>query len=350
LARFPEHWLRISPLSALLIPVAWAFAAAVSARRALYRAGVLESRRVRVPVIVVGNLIVGGAGKTPLVLALAARLRESGYRPGIVSRGYRGTRTEPGVVGVDDDPRAAGDEAVLLAQRSGCPVWTARDRAEAALRLLETTPGCDVIISDDGLQHYRLARDVEIAVEDERGLGNRLMLPAGPLREPATRRTDAVVINGRMHAGQREDKERKQERSQGAFHMALEPDGFYPIGETADGAVAIASEDLAGRRLHAVAGIGNPDRFFHLLSKMGLRFTPHAFPDHHRFTAQDLDFPECDAVLMTEKDAVKCARFAGREPDAPPLYALRVRARLDPAFYDFILTRLRRAHDGRATP
>jgi tetraacyldisaccharide 4'-kinase len=338
---FPAHWLRVTPLSVVLLPVSWLFAAATAARRALYRAGLLETRRVPVPVIVVGNLVVGGAGKTPLVLDLVARLIEAGHNPGIVSRGYggtaRGTAKEATPVHAQSDPAVHGDEPVLLAQRSGAPVWIGRDRAQAAAMLLRAHPECDVIVSDDGLQHYRLARDIEIAVEDDRGHGNGLLLPAGPLREAAGRRVDALVINGEIGARRRAPIE-----SGGGpvFRMTLEPDGFYGLH---DRKRPVPKEDLAGKRLHAVAGIGNPERFFRLLDDMGLRAHEHTFPDHHRFSASDLEFSDCDAVLMTEKDAVKCERFARGD-----LYALRVRAKLDPSFHEFVLTRLRRAHDGRA--
>ncbi|MGH8681616.1 MAG: tetraacyldisaccharide 4'-kinase, partial [Burkholderiales bacterium] len=206
------------------------------------------------------------------------------------------------------------------AERSGAPVWIGRDRAAAGRALLTAHPDCNVLVCDDGLQHYRLARDFEIAVEDERGSGNGLLLPAGPLREPASRPVDAVVLNGAPPRA-------------GAFAMRLEPAGFRRV---ADPGAAVAIGALRGKRLHAVAGIGNPRRFFATLEALGLAFTPHAFPDHHPFAARDLEYPDCDAVVMTEKDAVKCRRFARAD-----LLALRVEARVDDRLADSIAARIR---------
>jgi tetraacyldisaccharide 4'-kinase len=279
----------------------------------------LSPARLRVPVIVIGNLTVGGTGKTPLILALARTLRSGGRRPGIISRGYGGADAGPGPVGAEDDAARVGDEPLLLAQRSGCPVWIGADRAAAGRALLAAHAECDVILCDDGLQHYGLHRDFEIAVEDERGFGNGLMLPAGPLREPASRRVDATVVNG-------------GESKPGAFRMRLRPTGFYRVGERP---APVARSDLSGRRLHAVAGIGNPERFFEELARMGLNFTAHPFPDHHRFRPADLEFADCDLVLMTEKDAVKCRRFGRHD-----LIAVPVDAEVDPALGDLILERI----------
>ena len=318
-ATFPErHWYRLSALSVALAPLSLLFRAAVGLRRAGYAAGVLRSHRLPVPVVVVGNRVVGGTGKTPLVLWLVEVLRSRGFRPGIVSRGYRGANEPPRRVLPGGDAAQFGDEPVLLAERSGAPVWIGRDRVAAARGLLAAQPDCDVLVCDDGLQHYALARDFEIAVEDERGHGNGLLLPAGPLREPAGRAVDAVVVNGSAGAG--------------AFAMQLAPDGFRRVcGNGPD--VPLAA--LRGRRLHAVAGIGNPGRFFATLQALGLEFVPHAFPDHHAWTARDLDFDACDFVLMTEKDAVKCRAF-GRDD----LVALRVQARVDPRLADLLSARI----------
>src|SRR5512134_354724 len=262
---FPErHWYRLSALSVALAPFGLAFRLVVGVRRAAFAAGILKSHRLPVPVVVVGNLVVGGTGKTPLVLWVVDALRSRGRRPGIVSRGYRGTNDPARPVPSRADPAHFGDEPVLLAERSGVPVWIGRDRVAAARGLLTAHPDCDVLVCDDGLQHYALARDVEIAVEDERGHGNGLLLPAGPLREPASRAVDAVVVNGPPRAG--------------AFEMRLVPAGFRRVG--GDGQ-EVPIEALRGKRLHAVAGIGNPPRFFATLRALGLAFVPHAFPDHH---------------------------------------------------------------------
>src|SRR5258706_14135635 len=207
-----RHWYRLSPVSVLLFPISLVFRLLVAFRRLLFRLGVLPSVRLKGPVIIVGNLAVGGTGKTPLVLALVEALRARGLRPGILSRGYGATEAGPRAVKRGDDAARAGDEPLLLAERSGCPVWIGADRVAAARALLAAHAGCDVVLCDDGLQHYRLQRDFEIAVEDERGLGNGLLLPAGPLREPPGRRVDATVMNGGA-AGP------------GAFAMRLVPAG-----------------------------------------------------------------------------------------------------------------------------
>jgi tetraacyldisaccharide 4'-kinase len=222
---------------------------------------------------------------------------------------------------------------LLLAERSGCPVWIGTDRAAAARALLAANPQCDVILCDDGLQHYGLARDFEIAVQDERGLGNGLLLPAGPLREPADRPVDAFVVNGEP-AGRRVDATAVNggESRTGAFRMRLKPVGLYRVDKPGS---SILQSELSGKKLHAVAGIGNPERFFTELAGRGLRFTAHRFPDHHPFRPQDLEFADCDLVLMTEKDAVKCRRFGRRD-----LIAVRVDADPDPALADLILERI----------
>lgn len=311
----PDHWLRITPLSVALWPLSLAYGAAVAARQALYRYGVLAGRALPVPVVVVGNLFLGGTGKTPLTLALAKDLRSAGRRPGIVCSGYGGRRHSPAEVLCGSDPLDAGDEAVLLALRSDCAVWSGRDRVAAARGLLAAHPGCDVILCDDGLQHYRLARDFEVEVMDERGHGNGLLLPAGPLREPASRTVDARVVNGACAPGS-------------GFAMTLEPAFVYRLDRPQQ---PVDLSLLPRHRLHAVAGTGNPQRFFDTLDRLGLKAVPHAFPDHHAFAAEELAFPGCDAVVMTEKDAVKCRRF-----DRTDLYALRVDAAVEPGFFDLV--------------
>jgi tetraacyldisaccharide 4'-kinase len=324
-----RHWYRLSWLSVALLPLAALFRLSSSLRRLAYKIAVLRSERLPVPVIVVGNITAGGTGKTPLTLWLCGILQEQGFRPGIVSRGYGG-RTSLLAVTADSDPAAAGDEPVLLARRSRCPVWIGRDRVAAARALLAASPECDVIVCDDGLQHYRLQRDVEIVVLDgSRGLGNGLPLPAGPLRDGAARlrSVDAVVINGPGDPGL---------RTAPRFDMSLEGNRFHNLLNP--GHTASASE-FQGRRLHAVAGIGNPSRFFGHLQRLGLSFTAHAFPDHHPFSPADLDFENADEVIMTEKDAIKCQRFA-RENQ----WALPVDAAVDPELGQLILTRLKTRH------
>lgn len=330
MAWLERHWQHTTLFGLLLYPLSVVFRAVVALRRLLYSSGALRAVRLPVPVIVVGNITVGGTGKTPVVLWLVNFLRERGRRPGIVSRGYGGKTAAPAAVNAASDPAACGDEPVLLAQRSGAPVWIGADRAAAAAALLAAHPECDAIVSDDGLQHYRLARDVEIAVVDgARGLGNGHFLPAGPLREPSTRLAgvDAIIVNvsETTNIG-------CQASAPPAFAMALQNRGFYNLLNPQHTA---AAEHFQYRQVHAVAGIGNPQRFFTQLQRLGLAFTAHPFPDHHAYRAADLAFAGADFVIMTEKDAVKCRSFA-----AELHWALRVDAEIDPAFGELVLAKL----------
>jgi tetraacyldisaccharide 4'-kinase len=324
-----RHWQRITALSVMLCPVSLVFRAAAAVRRFAYCAGFIRRERLPVPVVIVGNISVGGTGKTPLVLWVAQFLESQGIRAGIVSRGYGGDAPHARAVAPDADPTRYGDEPVLLAQRSHCPVWVGEDRAAAARALLAAHPECTAIVSDDGLQHYRLHRDVELAVIDgERGLGNGLMLPAGPLREPPSRlkTVDAAVVNGPL---------REIYAAPNIFGMRLEGREFVNVLNTEH---IVGPEHFHRRRVLAVAGIGNPARFFAHLRALGITFDARAFADHHRFTASDLAHAEFDAIVMTEKDAVKCAAFASEN-----LWALRVEAVTDPALGELILDKLKHA-------
>lgn len=283
-----------------LIPFSWLFALVSGLRRTFY--GLIRPKRLPVPVIVVGNLTVGGTGKTPLVLWLVACLRAAGYRPGVISRGYGVPERAASEVSTTSDAVDAGDEPVLIARRGLCPVWVGRRRTEAALGLLKSHPEVDVIVSDDGLQHYALARDLEIAVVDgRRGFGNGWRLPAGPMREGRSRLrdVDAVVVNGDLSLD-----------AFGAPTYAMRLSGSLMHG-LGDPSRQAALESFRGRTVNAVAGIGNPARFFDVLIRAGMTVVPHAYPDHHRFRPADLP---PGTVIMTEKDAVKCAGF--RHPDA----------------------------------
>ena len=329
LAFLDRHWYRLSWLSILLLPLAAVFGCVVALRRTLYRTGALPSYRVPVPVIVVGNITAGGTGKTPLVLWLCEFLREQGYAPGIVSRGYGG-RGDTMAVSHDSAPAIAGDEPVLLAQRSRCPVWIGRDRVAAARALIAANPGCNVILSDDGLQHYRLQRDFEIAVIDgSRGSGNGLPLPAGPLRESARRlaEVNAIVVTGSSHSSA---------ANLPTFTMELEGSAFRNLLNPAFHQEASA---FRGKRIVAVAGIGNPARFFDHLQRLGLSFAAHAFADHHAYIQADLEFSDADAIVMTEKDGIKCLRFA-RENH----WVLPVNARVDMALGRLILEKMKTRH------
>jgi tetraacyldisaccharide 4'-kinase len=321
-----RHWQHRTPLSYALYPLSLVFRLISAVRRSAYALGILRSHRVGVPVIIVGNITVGGTGKTPLVLWLAAFLQRSGMHPGIVSRGYGGGADTALEVTPAIGTSTAGDEPVLLASRSGCPVWIGRNRVAAARALLEAHSECDVIISDDGLQHYRLARDVEIAVIDgARGLGNGCTLPAGPLREPPTRlgSVDAVVINA-VAANTAAWPQ--------AFVMRLEGSRFRNLADPERHTVA---QDFVGKRVVAVAGIGHPPRFFAHLAGLGMNFESRAYPDHHAFREDDLAFPGADAIVMTEKDAVKCAAFASTRQ-----WVLPVDAVPDPQLGTLVLRKL----------
>jgi tetraacyldisaccharide 4'-kinase len=326
-----RFWYRIRPAHLLLFPLSLLFGLVAAGRRALYALGWRKCEHLPVPVIVVGNITVGGTGKTPFVVWLAQLLTDAGYHPGIVTRGYGGSE-DVQQVKPDADPGRTGDEPVLLAQRSGCPVWAGRARAAAGRALLRDHPEVDVIVSDDGLQHYRLARELEIAVVDgERRFGNGMLLPAGPLREPRRRlrSVDAVVVNaggldGLPHA----------------FAMRLTGELFVNLREPAR---VRLPRDFAGMTVHALAGIGNPQRFFGSLVDMGVQFAAHTFPDHYAYRPYDLEFPGADAVLMTEKDAVKCAAFAREN-----FWFLPVDAEVDPALGKLILDCLEARHGRQA--
>lgn len=327
-----RHWQRITPLTVALLPLSAIFFVASALRRLAYRRHWLAVARLPVPVIVVGNITAGGTGKTPLVLWLAQFLREHGFHPGIVSRGYRGTAKEPQAVNAGSDARVCGDEPVLLARRSGCPLWIGRDRTAAARALLAAHPQCDVILSDDGLQHYRLARDVEIAVIDgARGFGNGFPLPAGPLREPPARlaAVDVVVVHRADASGSANFGD-----SASSITMTLAGRTFRNL---LNPACTVSAEHFIGQRLHAVAGIGEPQRFFRHLTRLGLTFTAHPFPDHHAYKPADLGFSDCDAIVMTEKDAVKCAEFCSER-----CWTLPVDAEVDRRVGDILLHKLRK--------
>lgn len=310
------------------MPLAILFSWASLARRGLYRFGLLRSVHLPVPVVVVGNLTAGGAGKTPLTLYLAQQLKVRGLRPGIVSRGYRGKAIMPLSVNSQSDPALCGDEPLLLARTAGVPVFVCPDRVAAGLALLAAEPEVDVILCDDGLQHYRLARDIEVCVVDgARGFGNHCLLPAGPLREPTSRLSsvDAVVINGDGDAP----------RHDHLFRMKLAPGHFYRLVDKQ----VYASEDFAAKRLAAVCGIGNPARFFATLRELGLTCREYPFPDHHSFVLSDL--PEADLILVTEKDAVKLAALPGLGSLSDKILVLPVFARLEPDLASWLEERIR---------
>ena len=378
-ARLRAGWTRRGVLAWLLLPLALIFGLLAASRRLLYRLELLPQSRVGRPVVVVGNLVVGGAGKTPLVLALIEALRARGRVPGVISRGHGGSGSAAGLLVAADTPASvAGDEACLIRRRGAVPVAIGRDRVAAARLLLAAHPQVDLIIADDGLQHLALARDVAVAVFDGRGAGNGWLLPAGPLREPLSRlaTVDAVVVNGAApdalpgmtHLSRSAPLTGAatpvtpvtpvSSASTGAaaasaagaatganaataatapppprwFGMQLTPAGAWQLVDPANQQSLSAFRD---QNLLAVAGIGQPERFFATLSAAGLRFAHQALPDHHDFAGTT--WPAHDGpIVMTEKDAVKCL-----DRDDPRLWAVRVAASVEPGLVDLILERVR---------
>ncbi|WP_295973624.1 tetraacyldisaccharide 4'-kinase [uncultured Xanthomonas sp.] len=324
----PAYWYGTGspPLHArVLTPL---YAAAIALRRALYRRGWRKRHSIAAPVVVVGNLTAGGTGKTPLTIALVQRLRDAGWSPGVASRGYgRSQPQEPRWIEPGTSAEQGGDEPVLIARKTSVPVRVDRDRVAAARALLQA--GCDIVVCDDGLQHYRLQRDIEIEVVDgQRRYGNGRLLPAGPLREPVARgnECDFRVIN----LGQASDSG-ALEAGFGEWAMRLRIDSAQPLR----GGRARPLRSFAGQRVHAVAGIAHPQRFFDMLRAQGIGVVPHAFPDHHQYRAADLAFGSELPVLMTEKDAVKCAAFVNDWCFSVPLVA-----ELPAAFWIGLLDRL----------
>ena len=290
--RIQQHWRTPTAVSLALTPLSLVYGLVTKLRKAAYIFGVLKIYRFDIPVVVVGNLTVGGTGKTPFVITLAERLKTRGWRPGIVSRGYRGNVKEAELVPADGDPRHFGDEPVLVARKTGLPVAVAKRRAQAVEKLLQES--VDIVISDDGLQHYAMARSAEIVMVDGiEGLGNGFLLPAGPLREPPARLASAdirVRRGGQASAGEY------------SVSAALGSARNLVSGEE------VSLDEFRDAPLAALAGIHRPERFFGLLRQHGLKISAHPFPDHYQFSADDI--PAETTVLMTEKDAVKCGRFA----------------------------------------
>ncbi len=323
-----RYWWDRNGIALLLWPISWLFCLVVWIRRRAYQLGIFHSTKLPLPVIVVGNITVGGAGKTPLVIWLARHLQQQGFKPGIISRGYGGNATSwPQQARAGSDPTVVGDEAVLIASSLECPVCVGPDRVQAGQELAKLGT-CDIIISDDGMQHYALKRDIEIAVIDGvRGLGNGFCLPAGPLRERPRRlsQADMIVVNG--IAGRHQ------------FAMRLRQSFVVNMADSSK--VCKLADFAKGGSVHAMAGIGHPERFFLQLEGAGLEIIRHTFPDHHRFLPEEI-LPDDDApILMTEKDAVKCMRFA-----QPRHWCVLVVAELDDTFVHRLDTLIRGVIDG----
>jgi len=379
-----REWQRFSAWQILLQPISWLFVFLSETRRLCYRIGLLRIHRLGVPVVVVGNITVGGTGKTPLVLTLAQHLRRLGSRPGIVTRGYSRGAGDPINLGSTAVQSAAlesagranfSDEATMLAERADVPVYAGRNRVSAALTMLRQASGVDVILSDDGLQHHALGRDLEIAVVDvARGFGNGACLPAGPLRESVSRLADVdcIVLNcssaaadsglqedGRSDLWQGDEAARSlrmrldaETGGKPVFEMRYGRERFVPISEhrQVGGDMKVGGDvtqsdflrEVEGKRVVALAGIGNPARFFGHVRRLGIVLAEtRAFPDHHPFVSTDLAGIDADVILMTEKDAVKCRQFADSRA-----WMMRVDAQLPDAFYEFVVKKL--AHVARS--
>jgi tetraacyldisaccharide 4'-kinase len=324
--RLAQVWQRRSLITCLLIPLALIFFLIIRCRRVFYQLGIFATWTPPVPLIVVGNIFVGGTGKTPLVIWLVSVLRAHGYAPGVISRGY-GSKVDA-VIEVEMSSVASetGDEPLLIAQKSGVPVFVGRNRVAAARALLAAHPKVDVIISDDGLQHYALGRTVEIQLSDTRGHGNGWLLPAGPLREPASRKSDFYVINGAVPSGDH------------CYVMQLR--GGH-AEQLADRRQRVALALLKDKRVVAAAGIGHPERFFAMLRAEGISLeSTLPLPDHFDFSTNPFAEITADVILITEKDAVKCHRIAGLVKDTR-LWTVPVEATIDGRLAEHIMEKLR---------
>ena len=313
-------WYQQSPWLKSLRPLSCVFQSLAKKRRSDFLSGKKVVAKLSVPVIIVGNITVGGTGKTPLVIALVAFLKSQGYQPGVVSRGYTSKAPYyPYAVTKESDPKHSGDEPLLIATSCQCPVVIDPNRVNAAKKLIDDYD-CDIIVSDDGLQHYKLGRQLEICVIDgQRGLGNKKCLPEGPLREPVQRLSgvDFVVVNG----------ESSEVYAHSQFTMRLAPGALQPLGDNIQ-----QTPPLSGEKVNAIAGIGNPERFFDLLKSSEYIVSAYPFGDHYHYRQEDFIFSNSDAILMTEKDAVKCSKFG-----LTNAWYLPVEAQLPDAFWQQLL-------------
>ena len=288
----------------VLVPLSLVFGVTSALRRGAFKFGLLKSYALPVPVIIVGNINVGGSGKTPVVIWLVEQLKKQGYKPAVISRGYGGSVTRPTAVIATSNPIQVGDEPVLIASRCQCPLWVGADRVHTGVELLKAYPECDVIVSDDGLQHYRLKRDFEIAVIDNEGLHNTNLLPAGQLREPLSRLN---TVNAVIKNAEPTYTANNLTNLPNSYSMQLMGEQFYNL---VNPILKATAPDFKRKSVKAMAGIGKPLRFFEHLRKLGLTFASSSFEDHHVYTQQEVVNIDCDVLVMTEKDAVKCKSFA----------------------------------------
>ena len=314
----PKFWERRGPTSIILWPLSWIHGCVLRARKLIQDLGIGKQKAAPVPIIIVGNIRVGGTGKTPIVIALAERLQQLGWNPGIISRGYgASSQLAPLQVRSDSDPALVGDEPVLIAKRTHnqFPIWVFPKRQQSIRALLKQSPNVNVIISDDGLQHSGLARwpareggrDIEFVVRDGRGEGNRFLLPAGPLREPATRERDATLFTAKDSAhkiGQQEEYFQGRRAFSlfshlGAAYQLINPNNHQTLSQIAD--------SFLPNKITAVAALGNPQRFFDDLLHQGIAGKCIPLPDHATYTPEFFEKLNAQCILITEKDAVKCA-------------------------------------------
>ncbi len=327
-------WQRRGLLACVLWPLSQCYRAITAIRRYAYRQGWLASTRLPVPIIVVGNIFIGGTGKTPFAIWLVQALRQAGYVPGVISRGYGAENSETNrEVLADSSAAEVGDEPLLIARRGICPVVVGRNRAAAAQALLQAHPDVNVIISDDGLQHYALQRDVEIVLFDGRGMGNGWLLPAGPLREVATRKRDFTIVN----LASTESVPASLPAS--SLRMSLVGTVAERLNDSAQTQV-LSKLGQQSPRILAACGIGNPQRFFTLLTANGLVITMMALPDHYDFSDNPFASSDAEIILITEKDAVKCRQIAAIKND-PRIWVVPVIAQIDDALANQILEKLR---------
>jgi tetraacyldisaccharide 4'-kinase len=324
-ARLAREWQRRGALAWALTPFACVFGAIAALRRAAFALGWRKSVRIGVPVVVVGNVTVGGTGKTPTVIALVEALRAAGFEPGVVSRGYRAKIARPVAVTPASSPEQAGDEPLLIARRTGAPVWVCPDRVAAAEALCAAHKNVDVIVADDGLQHYRLARDAELVVFDQRLGGNGFLLPAGPLREPLTRRRDATLVNNPY--------DRALPPWPNTFALRLAPGDAWHLDNPS---LRRPLSQFRGERILAAAGIGVPERFFATLRAAGLAPATRPLPDHYAFRSNPFADTDADAILITEKDAVKLGAWRDAR-----IWVVPVEAALDPRLIALVVEKLR---------
>jgi tetraacyldisaccharide 4'-kinase len=335
-AAITRAWTRRGPIACALLPLSWVYAAGRALHAGLYRSGLLRSWRIGVPVIVVGNLYAGGAGKTPLVIALVRELKARGWRPGVISRGYGRRADEVRPVEAASRADEVGDEPLLIAQQAAAPVVVGADRVTAARVLRSLHPKCDVVVCDDGLQHPRLGRDIELAVLHFRGLGNGWLLPAGPLREPPRRlgTVDGVVLNGDVPPVRLERPVFRMQSALGEVYALADPRRRAPID------ALVEEQQRKPVRIVAAAGIAAPEQFFAMLRAAGLAFDAVALPDHFDYAASPFAGRDYDVALVTEKDAVKCATSAATKSDGR-ICAVSLRTRIDPALVDLVEAKLR---------